>query len=81
MDLLVTGVDSGPGVIQELSNLISNKLGINIRSFSIEGREGYFEGRISIVVLNRDQLTVALKSIENLKGVSSVTRVDKASKK
>ncbi|MFZ1581235.1 MAG: RelA/SpoT family protein, partial [Saprospiraceae bacterium] len=48
VELLVTGVDSGPGVIQMLTNELSNKLGINIKSFSIEGREGFFEGRIGI---------------------------------
>jgi len=77
VDLLVTGVDSGPGVIQELTNEISNKLGVNIRSFSIEGTEGYFEGKISIFVLNKDQLNVVLKAIEKLDGISTVTRIEK----
>ena len=77
VDLLITGVDSGPGVIQEITNEISSNLGLNIRSFSIQGREGYFEGKVSLFVLNKDQLTIVIKAIENLDGVSTVTRIEK----
>ncbi len=76
-DLLIKGVDSGIGVIQKLTNEISSNMGINIRSFSIEGNEGYFEGKVSIFVLNKDQLNVVLKGIKKLEGIHSVTRVDK----
>lgn len=80
VELLVTGVDSGPGVIQTLTNELSNKLGINIRSFAIEGKEGYFEGRIGIVVLNKDQLNIVVQSLERLDGISSVVRTDRTFK-
>ena len=78
VDLMITGVDSGIGVIQALTNEISNKLGVNIRSFSIDGNEGYFQGKISIVVINKDQLNLVIKSIEKLEGISTVTRIDKS---
>lgn len=78
VDLTITGVDSGIGVIQSLTNEISNKLGVNIRSFSIDGHEGYFKGKISIIVINKDQLNLVIKSIEKLEGVSTVTRIDKS---
>jgi GTP diphosphokinase / guanosine-3',5'-bis(diphosphate) 3'-diphosphatase len=77
VELKVSGIDSGVGVIQALSNEISNKLGINIRSFSIEGHGGFFEGKISIFVLNKDQLNQVVQSLENLEWVSSVERTDK----
>ncbi len=75
-DLKVTGIDSGVGVIQKLTNLISNELGINMRAFSIQGNEGYFEGNISIFVMNKDQLNLAIKSIKQLEGIANVERVD-----
>lgn len=78
VEIVVTGIDSGIGVIQELTNELSNKLGVNIKSFSIEGREGYFEGRIGIAVLNKDQLNLVVQSLEKLPGISSVTRSDKS---
>lgn len=77
VELLVTGIDSGPGVIQALTNELSIKLGINIKSFSIEGKEGYFEGRIGIIVLNKDQLNIVVQSLEKLPGISSVVRTDR----
>jgi GTP diphosphokinase / guanosine-3',5'-bis(diphosphate) 3'-diphosphatase len=80
VELLVTGIDSGPGVIQSLTNALSNKLGINIKSFSIEGKEGYFEGRIGIVVLNKDQLNIVVQTLEKLEGISSVVRTDRTFK-
>ncbi len=55
-ELRITGVDSGVGVIQKLTNLISNELSLNMRAISIQGNEGYFEGKISIFVANKDQL-------------------------
>lgn len=74
VELLVKGIDSGPGVIQSLTNEISNKLGLNIKSFSIAGTEGYFEGRIGLEVLNKDQLNLVISSLEKLSGISSVSR-------
>jgi len=77
VDLKLTGVDSGVGVIQKLSHAISVELGVNIRSFSINGLEGYFEGNISVVVMNKDQLTQVIKRIEKVDGISTVVRIDK----
>lgn len=73
-DLKITGVDSGIGVIQKLTNLISNDLAINMRAISVQGNEGFFEGRISIFVANKDQLNVAIKAIKQLDGVEQVER-------
>ena len=75
-DLWLTGVDDGPGVIERVTSQISSTLSINIRSFSIAGDEGYFEGRISIVVANKNQLNLVIKSLESLDGISRVTRVE-----
>ena len=75
-DLLIVGIDSGPGVIQQLSNKISNDLGLNIRSFYIDGKEGYFEGRVSLLVKNTDQLEIAIRALRNEEGITSVTRVE-----
>ena len=74
VNLKITGVDSGPGVIEMVTNKISSGLGINIRSLSIEGREGYFEGKVSLVVSNKNQLSMVIRSLKNLQGISSVYR-------
>ncbi len=77
VELSIIGVDSGPGVIQSLTNEISSNLGVNIRSFNIQGDEGYFEGKISLFVKNKDQLTHVMNSIEKLEGITNVSRIVK----
>lgn len=74
--LLVIGIDDGPGVIQQITQEVSNNLGLNIRSMSIAGNEGYFEGKITLMVANKYQLDTVIKNLENLGQVSSVTRID-----
>jgi GTP pyrophosphokinase len=74
-DIIVTGIDSGPGVIQQLTDRISS-LGINIRSFSISGEGGYFEGRIGLIVANIDQLQRAMMALKSFQWVSNVSRVE-----
>ncbi|MBP6826176.1 MAG: bifunctional (p)ppGpp synthetase/guanosine-3',5'-bis(diphosphate) 3'-pyrophosphohydrolase, partial [Saprospiraceae bacterium] len=72
-NIVVTGIDSGPGVIHQLTDKISS-LGINIRSFSISGESGYFEGRIGLIVANTDQLNLAMRALKSFEWVSNVSR-------
>ena len=74
VELLITGIDSGPGVIQKLSHEISNNLGVNIRSFNISAEEGLFEGRVKIVVKDNDQLNNVMKQLRRVDGISAVER-------
>jgi GTP pyrophosphokinase len=75
-EIKITGVDSGPGVIEQLSHQISSQLGLNIRSMAIEGDEGYFECRLKIIIKNTDQLHMVIKSLQALDNISSVVRLD-----
>jgi GTP diphosphokinase / guanosine-3',5'-bis(diphosphate) 3'-diphosphatase len=75
-EVLITGIDNGVGMIERLSSKISSDIGLDIRSFSIEGNQGYFEGRVKLVVTNKDQLILAIKSLKELEGVNNVVRVD-----
>jgi GTP diphosphokinase / guanosine-3',5'-bis(diphosphate) 3'-diphosphatase len=75
-EVLITGIDNGVGMIERLSNKISSEIGLDIRAFSIEGNEGYFEGRVKLVVSNKDQLQSAIKSLKELEGVNNVVRMD-----
>lgn len=75
-DLKIVGIDQGVGVIQNLTRLISNKFNLNIRSFHIEGEEGYYEAKISLLVHNTNQLQLIIKSLNELDGISSVRRIE-----
>jgi GTP pyrophosphokinase len=73
--VIVTGIDTGPGVIQQLTNRIYD-LGINIRSFEIKGEGGYFEGHLGLIVVNTDQLQRAILELRRFEWVSNVIRSD-----
>jgi GTP diphosphokinase / guanosine-3',5'-bis(diphosphate) 3'-diphosphatase len=74
-DIVVTGIDTGPGVINQLTNCISD-MGLNIRSFSISGEGGYFEGRISLIVGHTDVLQRAMIELRHFEWVTNVSRVE-----
>jgi GTP diphosphokinase / guanosine-3',5'-bis(diphosphate) 3'-diphosphatase len=73
-ELLITGMDD-MGVVQSLSNLITDKHKINMRGFSMNGKEGHFEGRVSVVVKNKDQLNQLILELKKLKEVNTVARI------
>ena len=74
-DLELTGVDD-IGIIQRLTNVLTNVLRVNMRSFTMDGNEGYFRGRISVVVNNTDQLNFIIKTLNDQDYVSSVVRIE-----
>jgi len=74
--LALEGVDSGVGVISEISSVISKKMGLNIRSFNIEGDEGVFKATIKLAVKNKDQLKKVMKNLKSIEGISTVDRID-----
>ncbi|MCC6815730.1 MAG: bifunctional (p)ppGpp synthetase/guanosine-3',5'-bis(diphosphate) 3'-pyrophosphohydrolase [Saprospiraceae bacterium] len=73
-DLMINGIDEGVGVIERISHTISSVHGVNIRSFSIMSHEGTFEGKVSIVVSNKDHIDQIVNSLLKVKGISSVVR-------
>jgi GTP pyrophosphokinase len=75
-DLKITGVDKGPGVIEQLTHEISSYLGLNIRSLNIAGKDGYYEAIISLQVANTKQLGQVIHSLKKLDIVSTVTRIE-----
>lgn len=74
-DIVITGVDSGRGVIERISQTISTFLDLNIRSFHIDGNQGFFEGRIKLIVSNKNQLNHAIHALKEMDGIQSVVRV------
>ncbi len=73
-DLVITGVDKGVGVIEAISSTISSSLGLNIRSFSIDGHDGFFEGKLRLIVNNNNQLAKAILALKKIDGIKNVIR-------
>jgi len=74
--LEVTGIDSGPGVIKAITDLLSSNLNIDIRSMNISGDQGYFTAKLKIVVLNKDQLNMVIKALNDMEEIGSVERLN-----
>lgn len=66
------------GLVNDLTNIISKQLDVNIRSMHIESRDGIFEAEFDLYVHNTDDLANLILSISKLKGVESVKRVEKS---
>ncbi len=73
-DLTITGTD-GRGVVQQLTNVITD-LGIDMRSITMTGIEGIYEGKISVFVNNTNTLNNLIITLKQEKGVNSVIRTN-----
>jgi guanosine-3',5'-bis(diphosphate) 3'-pyrophosphohydrolase len=73
----IEGIDR-LGLANELTNIISKQLDINIRSMQMESRDGFFESEVDLYVHNTEHLANLLLSISKVKGVESVKRVEKS---
>jgi len=77
VDLLIIGIDSGPGVIKSIINKLSDDIGVNIRNFSISGEEGYYEGKVSVFVKNNNQINLVIRKLKEIDGINTVERIEK----
>jgi len=74
--LVITGVDTGIGVIEAITHTISSDLGLNIRSFQIASNEGIYECQISLQVKDTAQLGLVIKTLKHISGVDMVRRLE-----
>lgn len=73
--LRITGIDD-VGVINNITKVISNDFKVNIRSITVEGNEGIFEGAIMVFVNDTGHLEDLIKRLKTVSGILSVTRFD-----
>ncbi|MCH2032705.1 MAG: bifunctional (p)ppGpp synthetase/guanosine-3',5'-bis(diphosphate) 3'-pyrophosphohydrolase [Tenacibaculum sp.] len=73
--LMVSGVDN-KGIVNNITRIISSNMDVFINSINISGNAGIFEGKISLTVKNKNQLTKLINSIKKVEGVQKVTRVN-----
>jgi guanosine-3',5'-bis(diphosphate) 3'-pyrophosphohydrolase len=71
----ITGLDD-VGVVNKISKVISSELKVNMRSISIESRDGIFEGNIMLFVHDTDHLTKLMRKLKEIHGILTVSRVD-----
>ncbi len=69
----VTGTDE-IGMVNRITELLSNKLHVNIRSISFSEKKGASEGMLRVVVANADHLEIILRKLLKIKGVTKAVR-------
>ena len=72
----IYGIDH-VGMVNEITQIISNNMNVNIHSLNISGDDGLFEGNITVSVKNRSQLQKLCDNIKKIEGIDTVDRIYK----
>ena len=68
------------GLVNEITNIISSELKVNMTNINISVQNGIFEGTIDIYVHHTKDLNNLILKISNIKGIENVKRVEDFSK-
>ncbi|NOY36110.1 MAG: bifunctional (p)ppGpp synthetase/guanosine-3',5'-bis(diphosphate) 3'-pyrophosphohydrolase [Chlorobi bacterium] len=69
----VSGEDD-MGIVNRITELISNDLRVNMRSIRFQTGKGVYEGVIKLFVTNANHLEIIIRKIRKIKGVHKVSR-------
>lgn len=69
------GIDS-VGLVNKITEIISNQHNVNMRFISFETNDGVFEGRIKVLVYDTEHLEQLMTKFEQVEGVQRVERWD-----
>lgn len=72
--LHVSGIDQ-LGILNSITELLSNELKIDVRNISFNSKGGKIEGNIKVSVRDSRHIDSLMKKIEGLKGVTRVKRI------
>ena len=62
--------------MNRLTEIISKRHNVNMKSISFETEDGIFEGRIKVLVYDTEHLEQLMSKFEQVEGVQRVTRWD-----
>ena len=72
----IKGIDS-LGLMNKITQIISNQMHVNIKSININSNDGIFEGIITLKVRNASFLKALTTKLKKIKAISSITRTYK----
>jgi GTP pyrophosphokinase len=73
--LRLIGIDD-VGIVNKITEIISNQHNVNMKSISFEANDGLFEGKIKVLVYDREHLELLTQKFELIEGVKRVERWD-----
>jgi GTP pyrophosphokinase len=71
----IKGIDR-MGVLNDITQLITNDLSVNMRKLTIESKDGFFEGQIEVSIHDVDDIHNLSMRLQKIKGIKSVLRIE-----
>ena len=71
----VTGADE-VGIISTITQLLSQDSKIQLRSINVESKDGLFEGKIAVYIMDLIHLDSIMSKIRAVKGIHNISRID-----
>ena len=75
VNIYIKGIDA-MGLLNEVTQVISRQLNVNIRKLSIETTDGIFEGNIQLYVHDVDDVKTIFNNLKQIQNIKQVTRVE-----
>ncbi len=75
VSILITGEDD-IGIVSNITDVISKDLQVNMRSISINSKDGMFEGTITLFVKDSQHLEALIRKMKKVRGITGVRRID-----
>lgn len=75
VDIYIKGIDA-VGLLNEVTQVISRQLNVNIRKLSIETTDGIFEGKIQLYVHDVDDVKAICNNLKQIQNIKQVTRIE-----
>ena len=75
VSLSIKGID-GVGVVNQITNVISQELNVNMERILIEAYDGIFDGTIRLRVHDVDDIKIICDNLKKINNVRSVVRID-----
>ncbi len=72
--IVLTGIDH-IGLVNEITNIVSENMLVNMKSISFESNHGLFSGKINVVVKNNTIIRKLLEKLKKINGIDKVRRV------
>jgi GTP pyrophosphokinase len=64
------------GIVNTITNIISNEYDINIRSINFDAHDGIFEGNLFLYVHHTEDIEKLVGKLSKIKGIDSVERIE-----
>ena len=75
VNVYIKGID-GIGVLNQVTQVISQQLNVNIHKLNIESNDGIFEGRIQLYVHDVDDVNTICTNLKKIDHIKKVTRIE-----